>query len=871
VARVAEDVGRRTRPEKVPPQNLEAEESVLGSMMLSSEAIADVIEIAKPEDFYRSSHRLIYDSLLSIYGRGEPVDAITAVEELKRRGILEEVGGPLRIHELVERVPTPASAAYYARIVSELALLRRLIHAAADIMEMAYAVPENPQHAADQAEAMVYAVSRRHDQEEVVPVRALVDQAMVDLENIQQRDSAYAGVPTGFRDLDTLLSGLQKGNLLVVAARPGVGKSSFVTNLARNVAVDSRVAVAMFSLEMSRWEIGMRLLCGDAKVPWDRVRAGRVGADDWSRIVEAAETLHDAPLYIVDSGNVTIVDIRAKARRLRQQHNLGLVVVDYLQLMSHYGRSENRQQEIAEISRSLKLLAKELDIPVIAVSQLNRQVENRSDKRPQLSDLRECVTRDTRVALADGRHVPISDLVGTEPEVLAISPDGRIVTAKSNKVWCVGRRPIFELRLASGRMIRCTARHRLYGANGWVRVEDLLEGDRLAIARRLPEPKNTVGWPEDRVALLGQLIGDGSYLNNAPLRYTTASEENSTIVTAAAEREFGCKVKRYAGRGNWHQLLISGNGNRWHPAGVNAWFRELGIFGQRSAEKRIPEAAFRLGNPQIALLLRHLWATDGCIWVRPPNQRGASHVFFATCSIQLAADVATLLLRLGIVTRIRTSTQRGAVWYSVAVSGRPDQLRFLEVVGGFGPRAQAASRLRHAHDGAAHNTNVETLPREIFDQVREAMARQGITARSMATLRGIAYGGNSHFAFAPSRTLIAEYADILGDEELRQHATSDLFWDRVLDVHPAGEAEVFDLTVPGPASWLANSIVSHNSGSIEQDSDIVMFISRDDSEDPEKRGTADVIVAKHRNGPTDTVRLTFQPALTRFVNYHPGA
>src|SRR5438874_2511080 len=465
-------------------------------MMLSVEAIADVIEIAKPEDFYRSSHRLIYESLLSIYGRGEPVDAITAVEELKRRGILENVGGPLRIHELVERVPTPASAAYYARIVSELALLRRLVHAAADVMELAYSVPEDPQHAADKAEAMVYAVSRRQDQEEIVPVRTLVDQAMVDLENIQQRESAYAGVPMGFRDLDTLLSGLQKGNLLVVAARPGVGKSSFVTNLARNVAVDSRVAVAMFSLEMSRWEIGMRLLCGDAKVPWDRVRAGRVGADDWSRIVEAAETLHDAPLYIVDSGNVTIVDIRAKARRLRQQHNLGLVVVDYLQLMSHYGRSENRQQEIAEISRSLKLLAKELDIPVIAVSQLNRQVENRSDKRPQLSDLRECVTGDTRVALADGRHVPIADLVGTEPTVIALSPAGQLVTAKSDKVWCVGTRAVLSVRLASGRTIRVTDRHRLYGPTGWVRVHDLRSGDRLAVARRLPEPQEPVEWPD---------------------------------------------------------------------------------------------------------------------------------------------------------------------------------------------------------------------------------------------------------------------------------------------------------------------------------------------------------------------------------------
>ena len=210
------------------------------------------------------------------------------------------------------------------------------------------------------------------------------------LEHIQQRDSAFAGVPSGFVDLDNQLSGLQKGNLIVVAARPGVGKSSFVTNIARNVAVDVGAPVAMFSLEMSRFEIGMRLLCGEARVGWDRVRTGRVATEEWTRIVEAAEVLHEAPLYIVDSGNVTIVDIRAKARRLRSsRQGLGLIIVDYLQLMSGHIRVDNRQQEVAEISRSLKLLAKELEIPVIAVSQLNRNPETRADKRPQLSDLRE--------------------------------------------------------------------------------------------------------------------------------------------------------------------------------------------------------------------------------------------------------------------------------------------------------------------------------------------------------------------------------------------------------------------------------------------------------------------------------------------------
>jgi replicative DNA helicase len=395
VSRTAEDL-RRTRPERVPPHNLEAEESVLGSMMLSAEAIASVVEAMKSEDFYRPAHQRIYESILGIYGRGEPVDAITVVEDLKRRQILDAVGGPLYVYNLVESVPTPASAGYYARIVAEHALLRRLIEAASQIMAKAYAIPEDPRKAADEAEGLVYAVSRHEDQDQVVSVRELVDESMEALEHIQARDSRFAGIPTGFQDLDELTSGLQKGNLIVVAARPGVGKSSFVTNLARNVAVGESAGegggapVMMFSLEMSRFEIGMRLLCGEAKVPWDKVRSGRVATEEWTRIAEAAEVLHEAPLFIVDSGNVTIVDIRAKARRQRSsRQGLGLIIVDYLQLMSGHGRVESRQQEIAEISRSLKLLAKELDIPVIAVSQLNRDPERRQDKRPQLSDLRE--------------------------------------------------------------------------------------------------------------------------------------------------------------------------------------------------------------------------------------------------------------------------------------------------------------------------------------------------------------------------------------------------------------------------------------------------------------------------------------------------
>jgi replicative DNA helicase len=388
MARTAEDV-RRTRPERLPPHNVEAEESVLGAMMLSAEAIASVVEAVNADDFYRPAHQRIYGAILAVYGRGEPVDAITVVEELKREHQLDGIGGPLYVYNLVESVPTPASAGYYARIVADNALLRRLIEAASRIMSKAYEAPEDPRKAADEAEGLIYAVSRGHETEQVVSLHELVDESMAALEHIQQRDSAFAGVPTGFVDLDSLLSGLQKSNLIVIAARPGVGKSSFVTNVARNVAVDAGAPVAMFSLEMSRFEIGMRLLCAEARVAWDKVRSGRMATEEWTRIVEAAEVLHEAPLFIVDSGNVTIVDIRAKARRLKSKQGLGLIIVDYLQLMSGHMRTENRQQEIAEISRSLKLLAKELEVPVIAVSQLNRNPETRADKRPQLSDLRE--------------------------------------------------------------------------------------------------------------------------------------------------------------------------------------------------------------------------------------------------------------------------------------------------------------------------------------------------------------------------------------------------------------------------------------------------------------------------------------------------
>lgn len=330
-------------------------------------------------------------------------------------------------------------------------------------------------------------------------------------------------------------------------------------------------------------------------------------------------------------------------------------------------------------------------------------------------------------------------------------------------------------------------------------------------------------------------------------------------------------VKRYPGRGNRHQLLLSGNGSRWAPAGINLWLRELGIFGQRSAQKRVPAAVFTLGNEQIALFLRHLWATDGNVCVRKPGQRGGHGVYFSTCSRGLADDVAALLLRLGMVARIQTvrSGYKNPV-HMVWVRGAGQQMLFLEAVGGFGPRAGPAQALRAALVGVIANTNVDAVPGEMLWRVRHLMQQQGLAQRRMAGMSG---RSNVSFSQAPARSLTAQYAQALADEPLRRMAESDIFWDRILSVELVGEEDVFDLTVPDTSCWLADGVVSHNSGAIEQDADMILLIYREEVYDRNttRKGLAEIDLVKHRNGEIGTFVLTFQGQFTRFANYVPDS
>jgi replicative DNA helicase len=682
-------------------------------------------------------------------------------------------------------------------------------------------------------------------------------------------------VPTGLNKLDEMTAGLQPSDLILIAGRPSMGKTAFALSIAQHVGIKLHMKILFLSLEMSSQQLVQRMLSSEGRVDSLSVRTGRLQAQDWHRLTSAAGRLSEAPIFIDDSPGLSVLEVRAKARRMKSEHGLDLIVIDYIQLMRGRANIDNRQQEISEISRSLKALAKEINVPVVALSQLSRAIETRGDNTPRLSDLRECVTGDTLVCLTDGRRVPIDGLVGTAPEVFAMAADGRIVVAKSEAVWRVGRRRIFAVRTASGRTIRATADHRFFSGHGWSRVRSLTIGDRLALARKLPEPTFVETWPDRQIALLGHLIGDGSYLIHQPMRYTTSSEANSAVVAEAAREEFGCEVKRYAGRRTWHQLLISGNGDRWHHKGVAAWLRQLGIFGQRSYEKRVPESVFHLADRQIALLLRHLWATDGTIAVRARG-RGSDNVYYGTTSPGLAKDVAALLLRLGIVARVTTAVKKGyRPSFYVHVSGGPDQRRFLDMVGAFGPREPQAFRLQERLTGRDGNTNVDTAPIEVFDRVRKLMRTRGISQRRMAALRGTSYGGTAHFKFAPSRVTLLSYAGLLDDDVLRATATDDLFWDRIVSIEPAGQEDVFDLTVPGPASWLADGIVSHNSGALEQDADVIMFLHRPSfySKDPmeeEARKTAEVHVGKQRNGPTGKIEVAFLSQYARFENLAAG-
>lgn len=388
--------GKRSTPgptegeTRLPPQDEAAEQSVLGGMLLSKDAIADVLERMRPADLYRPAHQVIFDAILDLYGRGEPADAVTVAAELDRRGVLRRIGGAPYLHTLIATVPTAANSGYYADLVAEKAVLRRLVEAGTRIVQYGYAGVDGADVAevVDRAQAEVYDVTEQRHSDDCVALEDLVGPTLDEIDAIASGANSR-GVPTGFVDLDDVTNGLHPGQFVIVAGRPGLGKSTLALDFLRSCSIRHKMASVIFSLEMSKSEIVMRLLSAEARIKLQDIRSGKMSDNDWAQMARRLGEISESPLYIDDSPNLTMMEIRAKARRLKQKAGLRMIVIDYLQLMTSGKAYESRQQEVSDFSRSLKLLAKELEVPVVALSQLNRGPEQRGDKKPQLSDLRE--------------------------------------------------------------------------------------------------------------------------------------------------------------------------------------------------------------------------------------------------------------------------------------------------------------------------------------------------------------------------------------------------------------------------------------------------------------------------------------------------
>jgi replicative DNA helicase len=406
---------------RVPPHSIEAEESVVGGILLDNEAFDRIVDKIVADDFYVERHGRIFAAISILSDEARPMDAVTVSEKLKQTGELAKVGGIAYLAELIERVPSAANVESYARIVREKALLRRMIRVSTDILERAYDTALEPAEFVDRAEHAIFEVAEISTRTGPVRIDSLIVDSITKIESLIKRKSAVTGVPSGFVDLDQITAGFQPSDLIIVAGRPSMGKTAFCLNIAENVALEAKTGVVVFSLEMSSEQLVLRMLCSQAGLNLANVRIGKLRDRDFKNLALTAGRLGGAPVYIDDTPSLSAMELRARARRLKRDPNvnLGLIIVDYLQLMRGHGE-ESREQEISSISRSLKALAKEINVPVIALSQLNRQVELRSDKKPVMADLRECVTADTLVCLSDGRRLPVSRLVGHSPDVVAV-------------------------------------------------------------------------------------------------------------------------------------------------------------------------------------------------------------------------------------------------------------------------------------------------------------------------------------------------------------------------------------------------------------------------------------------------------------------
>ncbi len=870
---------------KVPPQNLEAEISLLGSLMIDKNAIVKVADFLRPRDFYKQSHREIYETMVGLFDRREPIDMLSISASLKEKGVFDRIGGNACLTEMINSVPTASHVLNYAKIVQKKRILRDLIESSREIEEMAYKEIGEVDSLLDHAEKKIFGIAEHSMQQRFYSIRDNLEETFERIDKLSKYKGSIRGVPTGFTALDNMLSGLQKSDLVILAARPSLGKSSLAFNIALNASMNHKVPVGIFSLEMSKDQIIDRFISTLAEIDLWKLRTGKLSSEgddnDFQRIQRALAGLAETRIYVDDSSTSDVLQMRAMTRRLQADKGLGLIIVDYLQLIdsSRISTYDSMVQQMSVISRSLKGLAKELNVPVLALSQLSRAVEQRTPQIPRLSDLREsgCLTGDSLIHRSDtGELVAIKDLVGnTDVPVYSMDENYRVVESRMSKIFSTGNKMVYRLKTRSGNDIKASANHPFWKVSGWTRLDELKAGDHIATPNKLEvsRPKNEMS--DDEIVLLAHLLGDGCILPKQPYHYTSADPKNINIVAKTATKLFNIEPRIVKQKNWWHVYLPSPyhlTHGKHHP--ITNWFASLNIERVRSFDKTIPQKVFSLSNEKLALFLRHLWATDGHVGIRYYRRNGkltktfAGTLYYASSSFKMAGAVKHLLLRFGIRSKINPAKKKGyRACYQVVIDGAKHQLVFFDKIGCFGERGEKIPHIIKKLNEIRQNTNLDVWPKEtwqfIINPVRQ---EQEISWRDFSAGIDTAYCGTTLFKHGIGMERMQRIAQCLQSPVITNMAKAGIFWDEIVSIEPLGVEEVYDATVPGLHNFVANGIIVENS--IEQDADVVMFIHREDKYrgESERKNIADIMVAKHRNGPVGKVELYFDEQTATFKN-----
>jgi replicative DNA helicase len=864
---------------KVQPQALPLEEAVLGALMLDKDALTVVIDILRPESFYMEAHQIIFRCIMKLFEKLQPVDLLTVTEEVKKAGELEKIGGAYYLVELTNRVASAANIEFHARIIAQKHIQRELIRISTTVIQDAYEDTTDVFDLLDRAEQGLFEITEQNLSRGSESMSSLVSKAVKQLEDMAGKEAGLTGVPSGFASLDRVTSGWQSSDLIIVAARPGMGKTSYTLALARNAAMDFGKGVAFFSLEMSNVQLVQRLISMEAEIPGSKLRSGQLEDYEWQQLNSAVEKLSEAPIFIDDTPGINVFELRAKCRRLKMQHDIQMVVIDYLQLMT--GGSDqkgNREQEISMISRSLKGLAKELNVPVIALSQLSRAVETRGGaKRPQLSDLRECITGDTLIYLPKtGEYKAVAELEGQNGfEVLAMDENYKLRPAKCLDVWKTGVKEIYEIKTQSGNKIRASLNHPFFTIGGWQQVVDLKVGDRIATARNIVA-NSTSDLKDEEIIILAHMIGDGCYVPRQPIHYTSQDEDSLNVVENAAKTLWNCETRRVKDKptNNYYHIYMPSPyhlAHSVHHPFINL-LTKCGGKKARSNEKTIPNEIFKADIRQVALFIKHLWATDGGVFIR--GNKGSHKFHYSSNSFELIKGLRSLLLRFGIQSAVRTA-QKGDYLpnYQLSITGKENCLKFANEIGIFGAKAKKVSELINIFEEQETNPNVDVISKKLWNNIRELRKEKGFTERSFQTALETQYCGSNLYKANISRSRLQRVADILENEELEDIANSDIKWEKITSITHVSSEETYDIHVENHHNFVANDFIIHNSGAIEQDADIVSFIYRpeyyqimEDEEGNSLKDVSEIIIAKHRNGSLETIKLKFTPQFAKFSN-----